>query len=335
MTDQDIVTDLDDEEIAILREGEGDEAVIPPREELVEAEAVADDEPDDTLIDETPDEGEPELPEDVRKSEEAMARRFGWKPKEEWKGDTTNYFEAGDYLEKVITPRLNRLPELETSVQEMRQNAIRLAQQQQKFSEERRSESLAEIKAAQKRAFDLGDEAKYQESTEKLEKYYTEREPTVPMDDPKLAERQQQANADPAFHEWLPGNNDWYGTNQEATQFAAEVAAGKLRAENVEDVMALPSFARKAFYEDISRTVRARFQLTGQSAPKQSTPKPPASEGAASARVQTNGRAKTGWNTLPKEARASFDLLARQGFYPNSDKGKQEYARDYAKENPA
>lgn len=320
-----ILTDLDDDEIALLNDDAPEAAANEPDEPIVE----------DTQSD---DEGvagfEEAAPARTSEAEEALARRFGWKPKAEWKGDTTNHMEAGDYLERVIKPRLEDVPkvlELKDELAQVRRQAMQLQLEQQRAQEQQSTQTLEQIKAAQKRAFDLGDSKAYEETTSKLEEYYAARRPR--QADPELQQRQQQANQDPAFLEWLPKNQDWYGANEAATLLAAQIAAEKLRNDNLTDVMQLPTWARKAFYEEIAQEVRARTGV-GQQTAKQSTPKPPASEDASAARKPVQG-AKKGWNSLPNDARHAFIKLSRMGIYPSDEKGKQEYARDYYRENPA
>ena len=323
-----ILTDLEDDEVALLDNDDAQEPIA--------------DEPDEPVVEDTQsdDEGGEEYQEDAPagqdSTEEALARRFGWKPKTEWKGDTTNHMEAGDYLERVIKPRLDDVPkvlELREELSHIRRQAMQLQLEQQKASEQQSTQTLEQIKAAQKRAFDLGDSKAYEESTSKLEEYYASRKPKDA--DPEIQQRQQQANQDPAFLEWLPKNQDWYGANEAATMLAAQIAAEKLRNDNLTDVMQLPTWARKAFYEEIAQEVRTRTGMTPQAPAKQSTPKPPASEDGAAARKAPIAGTKKGWNALPSDARHAYAELSRKGFYPSNEKGKQEYARDYFRENPA
>lgn len=321
-----ILTDLDEDEIALLNDDAPEAVANEPDEPVVE----------DAQSDDSGSEGyQEDAPAEPDSTEEALARRFGWKPKVEWKGDTTNHMEAGDYLERVIKPRLEDVPkvlELKDELAQVRRQAMQLQLQQERASEQQSTQTLEQIKAAQKRAFDLGDSKAYEENTSKLEEHYTARQPK--QAEPELQQRQQQANQDPAFLEWLPKNQDWYGANEAATLLAAQIAAEKLRNDNMTDVMQLPTWARKAFYEEIAQEVRARTGVTAQAAAKQSTPRPPASEDASAARRPAQG-AKKGWNGLPNEARHAFIKLSRMGIYPGDEKGKQEYARDYYRENPA
>ena len=321
-----ILTDLDDDEIALLNDDAPEAPANEPDEPIVE----------DTQSDNEGVAGfEEAAPARTSEAEEALARRFGWKPKAEWKGDTTNHMEAGDYLERVIKPRLEDVPkvlELKDELAQVRRQAMQLQLEQQRAQEQQSTQTLEQIKTAQKRAFDLGDSKAYEETTSKLEEYYAARRPR--QADPEIQQRQQQANQDPAFLEWLPKNQDWYGANEAATMLAAQIAAEKLRNDNLTDVMQLPTWARKAFYEEIAQEVRARTGVSQQAA-KQSTPKPPASEEGAAARKAPVAGAKKGWNSLPNDARHAFIKLSRMGIYPGDEKGKQEYARDYYRENPA
>ena len=325
MTEHTIIrTELDDDEAALLADDIQDAAPEP-------------DEPDSPDVDT----GEELVADDVTEAspgtpDEVIARRFGWKPKAEWKGDTTNHMEAGDYLEKVIKPRLEMVPkvqELEGQLAEVRREAMRLALRQQEADKQQDTTTLEQLRAAQKRAFDLGDDKAFNETQAKLDEYYQRRQPAPREDQVKLQERQQAANADPAFLEWLPQNQDWYGSNEAATHLAAQIAAERLRAENVTDVMSLPVFARRAFYAEIASEVRKRMDITP--AARQSTPKPPASEDGATSRKAAPVATKKGWNNLPQDARQAYLKLSRSGIYPADEKGKQEYARDYFKHNPA
>ena len=325
-----VLTDLEDDEVGYLNEDEGTAQEDAPVEGVERAVDTAD-EPDT--------EGEAFEEDEPRQdtAEEAIARRFGWKPKAEWKGDTTNHMEAGDYLERVINPRLEKVPkveQLEAQLNEVRRQAMQLALKQQEATKQQQTTTLEQLRAERKRAFDLGDEKKFSEVEAKLEEYYAKREPELQGPPPEEIQRRvQAANEDPAFLEWLPSNQDWYGANEAATHLAAQIAAERLRAENVSDVMQLPSWARRAFYNEIAAEVRKRTGIAP--AARQSAPKPPASEEGATARKAPVSAAKKSWNALPRDAREAYAQLSRNGIYTGDEKGKQEYARDYFKENPA
>jgi hypothetical protein len=313
--------------------------IIENEDAIENPDSIDIEEPDQLVEDNEPD-ATADDGDDSSDEERRIARRFGWKPKEEWKGDTTNYMPAGTYLERVVNPRIEKLPDLERSLEETRRGVVRF---QQEFTQKTRADyeaRLAALKAERDRAFDLGDKEKWQ----KLESEYEETLTKAPRPEPahEPNPKQQALDNDPAFLKWLSRNQDWYQIDPNtrramatpAIQYGQHVAAEVARERGITDLMQLYPEDREKFYTEVERRVRSQFNINPPQQGKPSVPNPPASATATTA-TRTTRSGKKGWNDLPAEVRKEYPLQVKFGFFEDSDKGRNEYAKIYFEENPS
>lgn len=208
---------------------------------------------EDPPIEDLPQE-EPELPE-VNPEIEDQARRYGWKPKDEWVGDTTNWRDAESFMQQghIVAKKLEeRLGETERQAQE---RIARLEQEAQdrfarldamnkqaaEIRKQNHARELQRIKAEMKSAVENGDMERFNALMEAQDATYAaqeqEREAPAPQqpknDEPPAGDRA-------AFHEWANAN-PWFNTDPEMNgaangYFASIQNNGKPIRENLQAV---------------------------------------------------------------------------------------------------
>lgn len=155
---------------------------------------------DDEAADDAP-EGQDEAAQPNPEAEK-VARLMGWKPKEEWRGDQTNWRPAEDFLRE--TPEINR--SLRKKVEASEGKLSRVIAEVAKLSTDQRQRMGAEAEARLKAAVESGDTA---EALKVL----------------KDVEAKRQPDEAPAFTDFKARNADWWDVDEEATAFAAVLDA--------------------------------------------------------------------------------------------------------------
>jgi hypothetical protein len=258
---------------------------------------------------------------------EQEAKRFGWVPKEDFRGNETDWVDADTFVKrgKEINPilranneRLKKELDAErekhtAEIAAIRQTAEEFKQFQKDAFERKQKElstELEALKAQRKEAIREGDADLVVELEDRIEEVKEERasakEPT-----PAPAKVDEPVKVDPSLSEWID-NNKWFGSNQEATQIANALGA----TINQE----FPNLRGKAFLDKLDERLKQRVpELYGNPNQGRNTV-----EGGG-ARGNASSSGKKTYDNLPSEAKAACDKFVKQGLF----KSKQEYVDLY------
>lgn len=256
---------------------------------------------------------------------EQEAKRFGWVPKEEFRGTESDWVDAETFVKrgKEINPilranneRLKKELDAERDKHNAEMKALKEAAEEfkqfQKDAFERKQKELATeleaLKAQRKEAIREGDADLVVELEDRIEEVKEERASTK---EPVAATKADEpAQIDPALSEWME-NNKWFGSDIEATEIANGIGASVMRQ--------FPGLKGKAFLDKVDERLKSRVpELYGNPNQSRNTV-----EGGG-ARGNTSSGKKT-YENLPAEAKAACDKFVRQGLF----KSKQEYVDLY------
>lgn len=265
--------------------------------EVVEAEEVTtDDEPDPP--------SQPAHDPDV----EAEARFLGWKPEAEWKGDKPPGFinDPQEFLNRWenVTP-VKRLRERAEAKEREADERIRkietVSEQAMERLKKQHEAQIAEIRQKRREAVESGDVDAY----DRLEKQ--ERALVESQEAPAAPEKPEPAPEVVAYRE----ANDW-------------AKDPVLWAEAVNLVNYMPNLGSSGPKEQLEfaeAQIKRRYPHMFQTEQPQRTTKVDGGGLGASKR--------SGFATLPAEAKQTFKRFVKEGLFEDNDKGRQEFFDDY------
>lgn len=237
--------------------------------------------------------GEAEPPRDY----EAEARKHGWRPQEEFRGDPDLWKDAQTYVEAADEemPLLKKkVKHLEREYEALQKSARRMESQFSKAEERIRTE----LRAQMEEAVELGDKNKFRELQEQHDKLATTPSP-LNGEDP--------AEQILAFRE----QNSWYDKGALASASELEIDA-RLFADREADRMiaagAPKTMPPSEFYRVLGEKVDARFPGLKKRPAYQKPPSDVA--GVTRGAARTSGRS---FNELPPEAQKACDKWVKQG----------------------
>lgn len=230
---------------------------------------------------------------------EAQARRLGWKPEEDWKGDKTGWVDASTFMDhaRTMPAKVKRLEEDFAKRLEAieKANAAALKRQQDAHKAE-----MTRIRADQRKAVEVGDTEAY----DRLEAQREQLQQPQDAPEPRMA---------PQVQDWTQ-RNAWF--NRDPVMRAAALA---LADEAVRAGMTDPAQQLAYVDREMPQQFPHKFQ---RKAP------PLAIDPGSSAAPRKRGKSAS---DLPPEARSAGSMFVRDGIYKSLD----EYAKDYFEENPA
>lgn len=256
-----------------------------------------------------PDEGAVEQPpaREWSPDEEAEARAFGWKPPEEWVGEKPAGYidDPREWLDRLdrFTPFKKLREQNEERVRKLEstfQAQMERIQQREREEYERR---LQQIQMAQRKAVSEADT----EAWDRLEQAKANLRPPEPVDEqrqdpltPEIREKHQWLN-DPMLKE--------FGAN------AVEVGykVGEIR----------PGMTVEQQVEYAEQKVKAYFPHLFQE-PEKPKPTPKVDSGGLAPKQQ-----KSGFNTLPKDARDAFFRGVERGTFEDTKEDREFFYNEY------
>lgn len=239
---------------------------------------------------------------------EAEARRQGWVPEEEWKGDDKpkEFVDAKTFVErgKEIDDKLkNKVSSLEAELAEIKKSNREFKKHQDRILQkerEERNQLLKQLEAQREQAITEGDG----ETFTRTDRQINELRETEPVPDQREYDRIAQ--------EWL-SQNRWYETNRKLHYLADGIA----------DDLQREGYVGQAYFNELTRRVRelepGEFE----------TPKPPPAVegGRASGTSEPDPRS---FEALDNESKAAFERFFKSGYYGDDlKKAKAEYLANY------
>lgn len=255
---------------------------------------------------------------------EAKAREMGWRPKDEWEGDDSNWMDADKFVERQDKRRAianeefkaeneslkRQISALEKSQTEMQQTFKDFADWRTKAEERMYKKALGDLQAKQRSAVESGDTASFDEASKEID---TLLEDSRKAQEPAPEKKGGHENPDeiPAYKDWLR-DNKWYNRDYELTDYANRI--GPLIARNEKLAVDDPDY-----YERVTEEVRKKFP------DKFENPNRQRQNGVESPSGGGGGKKGKSAADLPKEAKDAGARFVKQGLYKSLD----DYAKDY------
>lgn len=277
---------------------------------------------------------------------EAWARRLGWAPQEEWRGDKEHWIDAPKFLERtlgnpaIVTERLGRLDNtIQRLEREQRESKQRFAEatgtithmtEMLRSSEERAyKRARDELKAERDRAVESGDVAAYRRADAQMDELDRGRQPQ-PVQPQTNGQQpppaQTPGQMDPAVQAFY-ARNQWYTRDPELTSLAEDLHFGLMRrnptqplAENLAEVERQVRALRPERFEQ--RTPQPRGDNPRREEPSSVSP----SSGTGVPRRETGRR---DFASLPQESKTAFDRYKRMMTGKGEALTEKEWAEYY------
>lgn len=242
-----------------------------------------------------------------------LAREWGWKPEDEWKGDKAKWSPADEFVRRRVSHTSNITKELKAVNERM----DRLSRTTGKVLADALDKQRAQIEAEHAEAVENGDYKAVRAAESKMRKLEAEAEP--PADSPDVA---------------FKARNSWYGDggDEEATDYAVARSQRYVQQGKTGDAMF------KAVEADVRKKFPDLFDDTGDD----DAPPPPAKKKqppeVANPRRSAQPLARDkGVADLPPEARKAGEEYVRMigTKMPGAKYTMADYAKSYWAENAA
>ena len=250
-------------------------------------------------------EGEQNTP--IVNETEEKARRMGWKPQDEYKGDPDRWTDAESFV-KVGEERIPVMKEnyrkLEDNYKALEQKVKAQEDYQKHMAKVQYERAIKDLKEQKKVAVEEADTDKYEKLEKQEEQIKTDYSPKQP-DTPRPPD--EVAN-------WI-ARNTWY-QNPTLANKAAEIENKILEEEALnssDDPFYQPKNTAERL-EEVSRRIRAEFK-------KEPARKLPAVEGA---RMEPSKKASKTYNDLPPEAKQACNNYVKANVL-----SREEYVKSY------
>ncbi|HKR17713.1 hypothetical protein [Rhizorhapis sp.] len=246
-------------------------------------------------------------------SPEEQARTLGWKPQDEFKGNTEEWVDADTFLAAreenlAIAKRDNRRLTRETAeLNRKLGNAQKVIETLKGFEQKAYERALNDLKSQQKQAVRDGDE----EAHDRISKELDELRDSI--SDTKAEKKQvDQVEYRKVFGEWL-ADNDWYAKDEVKRTYADSVIA---------DLGPLEEYtgSTEEWLGEIAKRTSERFAKKEKAEPKVNP------VGGANGMRQPGAKGKS-YTDMPADAKQMADMMVRQGIF----KDKDAYAKEYWK----
>lgn len=236
------------------------------------------------------------------------AKRMGWTPKDEFKGDPAKWRPADEFVERGK----NMLPIVQDKVKRQEKQIAELQRTVKDFADhmsatERRGyeRAKAELKAARADAVAKGDGATFEKAEEALEK--------LDQDAAAKASKNAQPADDPVYKDW-EGRNSWL-SDPKMSAFAE--SAGAYLRKTGETAQGIE------FLDMVTKEVKARFPDKFANARREA---PAVVESGAPAQR----RGGKSFADMPADARAACERMAKNGF-GSDPKAMAEFKAQFVK----
>lgn len=236
-------------------------------------------------------------------SDDAEARRMGWLPEDEYKGDKSRWRDAKSFLERgknEVPIMRERMKNLDHQVVELKNTLKEFAEFHTKVEQAAYTRAYEEIKAAQKAAVETADTDAFDRAEAKLQKL-NESIPKAPQ--VKFDDKPNEVET-----EWLD-KNEWA---KDKEMYSFTVSVGRHMREMGND-KPLPEFL-----DDLAAEVK---RLKPEKFTNKRRDEAPDVEGGRGM-IRTKGKT---FSDLDSEARVAGERFVKQGLF----KSKDEYAKQY------
>lgn len=255
---------------------------------------------------ESPKQPEPEQPK--YSDSEVKAMEQGWKPKEQFQGDQSEWRSAKEFLERGEL--FDHIRTLKKQNENLNQKVEVLVKGYKSVEEKTRERTLQELDQLQQRAVEEGDTEAVKRLTNQIVDIKKQPESTIepqqnnetPQTPPEVLEFQQR--------------NPWISSDSRMRNVAIAEEM-RIRSEK-------PNLDIKEVLSEVERSVKELFpsKFSNNLQNKPSTVVAPSQE----APTKQDGK-KLGWNDLGKELRDIYTLMKDAGVYKNLDDFIEEHKK--------
>jgi hypothetical protein len=252
----------------------------------------------------------------VTQASEIEARKFGWSPLEEFKGEESQWRTADEFLQRgkeingFLRKDLQKIQDkndlLETELRSVRETVGEFKKFHEQTEERSYKKALADLQAQKKEAITDGDGSAVVEIENAIDKLKEERTPVQakPEVNPQDEIYRKQ------FVSWQ-GQNEWFQKDK-SLRAAANGFADEVKLES-------PGLIGTDFLEAVGNKVREAFPERFEQNARE---KPSAVEGNTGT-PRGNGNKKS-FADLPPEAKAACDKFVKEGLVT-----REQYINDY------
>jgi len=251
----------------------------------------------------------------VQRDYETEARAQGWKPQEEFGGegwvDAKVFVERGEKYVGILKSKVDRVEEQLRYQQQVNEDFKKVIQQQTDRHKRETELLIKQLETKRSQAVTEGNGAAFAAVDAQL----TEAKEALKVTPAPVAQTPQPLA--PWAQEWM-GENPWYGKDKAATVLA-ETYAKELRT-------AQPLLTEREFMDSVAEYVKTELPHKFENKNKR---KPAPVEVDTEGGTPPSGNGKSGYNSLPAEAKSTFSRLAKEGIFKNTDEGRAKYAALY------
>lgn len=250
---------------------------------------------------------------------ENEARLQGWVPKEEFRGDESDWIDANTFVQrgKEINPILrknNERIQKELDLTKKQMEELRATTEEfkkfQKESYDRKlqeyEEQIKDLKELKKKAVSEGDGELVVELDDRIEALKDQKANSKP---PEASKKDDSPQVDPeiqkAVEDWVE-TNKWYKTDSKLAA-ATDAIAAQVRKDN-------PFLVGKEFFDEVDKALADTF--TPERLGKKTRPRGMVDSGGQGSSGSTN---KKTYENLPPEAKQACDKFVKQKLMSRED----------------
>ena len=246
---------------------------------------------------------------------EDRARRMGWVPAEDFRGDPHKWVDADEFVKRgedimPILKERNRvldgqLSAMQSELADMKATFKQFGEYHKQQIAAQYERALKDLKKQQLAAVEIGDVVAYQRAENEIGQVLDQAAKLQPQQVQPQPQQSDPMN-DPVFKSWL-AENQWYGKHVEASGYAN--MAG--------DVLKNQGLTGKALLDAVAAEVKSKFPAL--------VPKPkaaPAVEGDVPS--QGGGKGGKSYRDLPAAEKAACDRFVAKGIMT-----REQYVKDY------
>jgi hypothetical protein len=267
------------------------------------------------VVDKDVSEGNTEVVSSQPSESEVKARRLGWVPKEEFKGNLEQWRDADEFLHrgeeihgylKADLDRLhNTLTQRDRELVEIRQTMDEFRKFHNETESRAYKRAIEELKALKISAIEQGDGSKVVEIDDQIDRLKEAQAA------PKEVKSATPAQVNNDFIDWSV-QNKWYGADAELTQLAEDLGEVIKKQK--------PNLVGKEFLDEVTNRVKKLSPEKFENPNRQTAAVSSSSDGRA---PSTNGKKKS-YENLPAEAKKACDKFVKEGLLT-----KEQYVKEF------
>jgi hypothetical protein len=267
------------------------------------------------VVDNDVSEGNTEVVSSQPSESEVKARRLGWVPKEEFKGNPEQWRDADEFLHrgeeihgylKADLDRLhNTLTQRDRELVEIRQTMDEFRKFHNETESRAYKRAIEELKALKISAIEQGDGSKVVEIDDQIDRLKEAQAA------PKEVKSATPAQVNNDFIDWSV-QNKWYGADAELTQLAEDLGEVIKKQK--------PNLVGKEFLDEVTNRVKKLSPEKFENPNRQTAAVGSSSDGRA---PSTSGKKKS-YENLPAEAKKACDKFVKEGLLT-----KEQYVKEF------